>query len=634
MKRYLQIIFVLPVLAAMLLSCENTLSDEKARVTVEGLEDSYSFEAIPDGKVEFRITSNVTWHLDVEGLDWIRLSPGRGLGSAEPQVVTIEPIANEDENPRSGTMTVKAGDFSRTVTLTQAAASITPELKFVEGVGQDGVLYIDSYNLEGESVKLYSNRDWTASAEAMDEWAVVGPLKGEQGRYSTIAVVPIEPNEDSADRIGEIVFTYGGQTKVLSVCHRRFVAQINILKGDVPVTSVDALSIGETFELILDVNADWTVSSDSGWLRSKVSEGVYGKTAVAVEVDPNMTGARRSGKLTFVSSGVSVDLTVNQGDEYIMVSEEKFSIAKEGGNLSVALSANVEWVSESTQSWLTVNPSAGNGNADVTIKVEASSSDDMRYGVVTFRAKNIPGIFKVVTVTQSASYIDLTIPLLFNSSDQSWNMTYNPDYASAGQTGAVTGKGTGRVCSYTYPTNEMIYAQVIPVNLSYGMVFIMAAQGNITFKKIWTGDAVEFHIPVASIEKGKTLHFDFGVMGTSQAPKFWNAEISLDGGSGWESLITGTNETSAGLGVSSNVVLPGSTNTERSYKATYKFSKTIEKAEIIVRVVCVDGTVQQNGTKITSPHKSGTFRIIGADHSYDGDANNPAVVKGPKFYID
>ena len=634
MKRYLQIIFVLPVLAAMLLSCENTLSDEKARVTVEGLEDSYSFEAIPDGKVEFRIASNVTWHLDVEGLDWIRLSPGRGLGSAEPQVVTIEPIANEDENPRSGTMTVKAGDFSRTVTLTQAAASITPELKFVEGVGQDGVLYIDSYNLEGESVKLYSNRDWTASAEAMDEWAVVGPLKGEQGRYSTIAVVPIEPNEDSADRIGEIVFTYGGQTKVLSVCHRRFVAQINILKGDVPVTSVDALSIGETFELILDVNADWTVSSDSGWLRSKVSEGVYGKTAVAVEVDPNMTGARRSGKLTFVSSGVSVDLTVNQGDEYIMVSEEKFSIAKEGGNLSVALSANVEWVSESTQSWLTVNPSAGNGNADVTIKVEASSSDDMRYGMVTFKAKNIPGIFKVVTVTQSASYIDLTIPLLFNSSDQSWNMTYNPDYASAGQTGAVTGKGTGRVCSYTYPTNEMIYAQVIPVNLSYGMVFIMAAQGNITFKKIWTGDAVEFHIPVASIEKGKTLHFDFGVMGTSQAPKFWNAEISLDGGSGWESLITGTNETSAGLGVSSNVVLPGSTNTERSYKATYKFSKTIEKAEIIVRVVCVDGTVQQNGTKITSPHKSGTFRIIGADHSYDGDANNPEVVKGPKFYID
>ena len=258
----------------------------------------------------------------------------------------------------------------------------------------------------------------------------------------------------------------------------------------------------------------------------------------------------------------------------------------------------------------------------------------MRYGVVTFRAKNIPGIFKVVTVTQSASYIDLTIPLLFNSSDQSWNMTYNPDYASAGQTGAVTGKGTGRVCSYTYPTNEMIYAQVVPVNLSYGMVFIMAAQGNITFKKIWTGDAVEFHIPVASIEKGKTLHFDFGVMGTSQAPKFWNAEISLDGGSGWESIITGTNETSAGLGVSSNVVLPGSSNTERSYKATYKFSKTVEKSEIIVRVVCVDGTVQQNGTKITSPHKSGTFRIIGADHSYDGDANNPAVVKGPKFYIE
>lgn len=614
----------------MLCSCNNDALDNKAIVSFNGLKSSYQFEAIPDGKVSFTITTNVNWYLKMEGLDWIKATPGRGLASTSSQTVTIEAIPNEDSQMRTGVMTIVAGDVTKEVTLSQAAASLKPELKFVEGVAADGVFYVDAYDVYGATFKLFCNRDWTADASDMDEWAVVGPLVGNQGRYATISVKPSEPNE--GDNVyGTIVFAFDGQTKELTVCHRKFVADLSVSQGETVLTKVDALSIGQTINLTVKANAEWTVTSSAAWARLSAEGGEYGESSLVLTVDPNESGSVRTASLTFDNAGKKVTLTVTQGNEYISVSESSFTIAKEGGNLALKVSSNEKWTAVCSESWISVTPASATGNADVTIKVEQAPNDDVRIGTVTFRSDDLPGIYKVVTVTQSATYVDLTLPLLFNSSDQAWNMANNPDYASSGATGAVSGVGTGRVCSYTYPANDMVYAQVVTPS-SYGITYIMAAEGNIAFKKIWTKDAIEFHIPVLKASKDQTLYFDFGVMGTNQAPLYWNAEISIDGGSKWSSFKTGESVTSPEpVSAKSNVTLPGKSNVEKTVNATYVFTKTLEKEEIIVRVICVDGTIQQNGTiGLTAPNSKGTFRIIGADHDYDATQTE---VKGPKFQI-
>ena len=633
MKRFLHFVWVLSALSAMLASCDDASLEGHARVSLDGLKDSYEFEAEPAGVEMFEITSNVNWTLELEDLDWMTFKPGRGLASSRPQTVTMQPAKNLAELPRTGTMTVRAGDFSRKVTFTQKAQTHSPELTFEEGVVDD-VLYIDAYNLYGSYVKLYCNRDWEAFAENMDEWALVGPLAGEQGRFSTVLVKPLEPNTDATDRVGEIIFTFDGLTKTLIVRQKAFVAKISVLKDGESVTSVPALSVGETLSLTVDSSGDWTAAVTDGgeWLSLDVSEGGYGNAAVSLRVDPNTTGRNRTGKVAFDNNGEKIVLTVSQGNEFIFVSEENFTLKTEGESRTIQLSANVEWEAEVSDTWLKVDKMSGNSSSDITITADPAANDNVRTGTVIFRAKEISEIFKTVTVTQSASFIDLWAPLLFNSSVKSWNMAQNPGYASAGQTGVVSGEGTGRVCSYTYPENEMCYAQVVSPNPEKVILYIMSDEGNITFKRIWTKDAIEFHIPVVKVNKDVVLHFEYGVMGTSQCPKYWNAEITLNGGSKWESFTTGVSETSAGLGEKSNTVLPGTSNTEEYYKATYKFSKTVEQAEIIVRIICVDGTIQQNGTVITAPDKSGTFRILGADHDYKGDANKD-VVKGPKFYL-
>ena len=630
MKRFKQLLIALPIFSAMICSCNDGALDEKAVVSIDGLKESYEFEAIPDGKVTFTIKTNVNWYLDMDGLDWIKATPGRGLASSSVQTVTIEPIVNEDDQARSGVMTIVAGDVTRKVTLSQKAASLVPELKFVEGVTGD-VFYIDAYNIYGASLKLYSNRDWTADASDMDEWAVVGPLLGNKGRYATISVTPTEANESGVDRFGQIVFTFGDQTKTLNVCQKKFAPEISIAENGIEVSNLSALSIGDSFELSVNSNAEWTVTSSQSWAHLSLDGGEYGKETLSVTVDSNESGVVRSANLTFKNSSTTKTVKITQGNEFISVSETSFTIAKEGGNLSLKVSSNEQWTAVCSEDWLTVTPATGSGNADVVIAVAAAPGDDVRAATITIKSDKLPDIYKVVNITQSATYIDLTTPVLFNSSQQAWNMANNPDYASSGATGAVSGMGTGRVCSYTYPDNDMLYAQVVTPS-TYEISYIMAKEGNITFKKIWTKDAIEFHIPTLKADKGQTLYFDYGIMGVAYCPMYWNSEVSLDGGETWTAFTTSL-KTTATNGAASNTKLPGSSNVESYYNATYTFSKSIQRSEIIVRIICVDGTYSNNGSVYTAPHNSGTVRFIGADHDYDGDANKDGVVKGPKIYI-
>lgn len=629
MKRFLYFFMALPAVLVMLFSCSQESLDDKAMVSVDGLVDNYEFEAIPDGSLSFTITSNVNWSIKMEGLDWVQVSPGRGLASSEPQTITLEALANGDSQSRSGVMTIVAGDFAKRVTLSQKPDSSEPELRFVDGV-EDGVHYVDAYNIYGSSLKLYSNCDWTADAGEMDEWAVVGPLYGSKGRYATMSVTLLEVNT-AGDRFGEITFSYGGKTKVLKICQREFVPDIQVLNEGVAVTSLEALSIGQTFALNVDANAEWTVTTSASWARISVEEGGYGMTEMALVVEPNETGTARTARLTYTNNGKTVSVNISQGGEYLKVSEEKLSIAKEGGELVLKVTSNEKWTAVSSQEWLTASTTSATGNSDIKLTVAPSADDNVRTATLTLTLDRKPAIQKVVTVTQSAVYVDLTIPVLFNSSQQQWNMTVNPDYASASNTGAVTGLGTGRVCSYTYPENEMVYAQIVTPN-SYGPIFIMAKEGNITFKKVWTGDAIEFHIPVIKAEKGKTLCFDYGLMATADCAMYWNSEVSLDGGKTWASFKTNVDKT-APNGASSNSDLPGKSKEEKSYNATYALDETLEKTELIVRIICVDGSYTQGGESLNGPAGSGTMRFIGADHDHTADANQDGVVKGPKIYL-
>ena len=67
----------------------------------------------------FSITSNVSWTV-TDDQTWITVSPASGVSNA---TVTVSAIANTATTSRSGTVTVSGGSITRTVAVTQAAAT-------------------------------------------------------------------------------------------------------------------------------------------------------------------------------------------------------------------------------------------------------------------------------------------------------------------------------------------------------------------------------------------------------------------------------------------------------------------------------------------------------------------------------
>ena len=315
-----------------------------------------------------------------------------------------------------------------------------------------------------------------------------------------------------------------------------------------------------------------------------------------------------------------------------------------GTTASFNVASNVDWTATSSDSWATVSPAEGTGNGSVTVTMtalEPGASD--RTAVITVAAKDYPGYSETIFVEQIApapagptgNYVDLTAtPVLFCSNNQAWNMENNPDYATSGNTGAVSGLGTGYLKSYSHYNNSDVFMQYEDSPVEYQTpVFIMAKEGNITVKQIWTDDAFAFHVPAWKLTAGKTLCFDFQIYckGTT-TPKYWAVEVSFDGGQTYKMFDTGvTGESSPNNGAAANFVIPVN-ESMNPVAAKYVLTENMENVDMIVRFRSVDGTY---AIAVESPVKTkpgaGAVRIFGYEQT--SLAGDPSVVSGPKIYM-
>ena len=73
----------------------------------------------------FEVTSNQDWTATADA-DWVTLDPATGSASAEAVVVKVTAEDNEAAEARTATVTVKAGELTKTVALTQAGTEVVP----------------------------------------------------------------------------------------------------------------------------------------------------------------------------------------------------------------------------------------------------------------------------------------------------------------------------------------------------------------------------------------------------------------------------------------------------------------------------------------------------------------------------
>ena len=638
MKRLITSLFALPLVLALAISCDRNELEEEESVVIEGLQESVEFAAVPTGDVTFSITSNVNWSISQKDLDWVSITPSRGLGRNETAVVTISPDVNNDFEARQGTFTLNAGTVSRTVTLSQAAADVEPVFN-VDGTEGD-TFYVEALDIEGESFNVSSNRDWTADVNGVS-WATVTPLKGEKNRSATIMVIPKTVNDDEV-REGTISFDYGAAApKVIKLVHKKFEPTISI-----SVTEMTAITTGKIADpvVVVTANADWTAESSAEWLTIDKVEGDLGDTEVQVSATANNTGEPRSATVTFANRTATAVLTVTQGSEYVTASVENISTSDTKAEFDV--NANVEWVVTSSESWAVVSPSEGNGNGKVTVTMSPLAPGvTSRTAQIKVAAKNIEGLEAVVALEQKEplqlNFIDIyETPVLFNCSQQSWNVANNVEFITPGNTGAVEGAsiGSGRAKSYSHVDNTDLYMQFVDAETDgyKDVSYIMPADGALTVKTCWTDDAFTFHIPVKKLDYGSILNFDYGlVAGGANMPVIWNSEVSFDGGKTWESFETGETKQSANNGGVGNTIIKTKQKVANRFQGRFNVQAGAQDVDMVIRIRIVDAkyVLDKNGKESAASKPAGTsIRLIGYEHPWVEKQEEP-VVYGPKIYV-
>ena len=602
---------------------------------IEGLNEAYDVASVPTGDITFSITSNVPWSISQKDLDWVTITPSRGLGEKELVVVTITPAVNKALEPREGTFTLTAGTVKRNVKLAQEVAQVDPAFN-VTGA-EDGTFYVEALDIEGATFNVSANRDWTATLAGMD-WATVTPLSGEKDRSATITVIPKSVNDGDA-RQGTISFEYGAaEPKVIKLVHKAFEPEISLSVAEMSASSTGSI---ENPKVVVTSNAPWTAVSNADWIAIDKEEGPLGETEVTVTVSENTTGADRTGTVSFVNKTVTATLTVNQGNEFVNVSAEKVSTTKTQATFDVT--SNTDWTVTSSEAWATVAPAEGTGNATVTVTLDPiAAGTGSRKAQITVAAKGDASVSAVVELEQKEqlqlNFIDIyEMPVLFNCSQQSWNQMYNPDYVSGTNTGYVSGLGTGRAQSYSHLENTDLYMQFVDTDVEgyQSVSYIMPVDGALTMKTFWKDDAYQFHIPVQRLDAGTKVHFDFGlVAGGSNMPRIWAAEVSFDGDT-WAMFDTGKTEVSANYNETGNVLFTKKQKVADRYQAVYEMPESVQKVEMLVRLRIVDAkdVLDKNGKVSTASSPSSTsVRLIGYEHPWVEKQEEP-VVYGPTIYV-
>jgi hypothetical protein len=170
------------------------LSTDKATIAATAVAGSYAIA----------VTSNVAWTVTVSsGVTWCTASPASGNGNG---TVNVAVTANTAVMPRNATITIASGSLSKTVAVTQEAASA------VLSVDKTEITAV--YTAAGYPVAVTSNTTWTVTVSSGATWCTALPATGTANGTVTINVAG---NPSVESRAATVTFAAGTLSKAVSV---------------------------------------------------------------------------------------------------------------------------------------------------------------------------------------------------------------------------------------------------------------------------------------------------------------------------------------------------------------------------------------------------------------------------------
>ena len=303
--------------------------------------------------------------------------------------------------------------------------TVIPELSL-----SDLAANFDASGSPEKNISVTSNVDWTVSCP--DAWVTVSPTSGTGNGSFKITVTA---NDKFEARSSTVTVKAGDKTASVRVSQLSLIPSILVSP-----TTLDVDAVGGTASVDVTANAPWTVAipANIDWITPDAASG-EGSKKVTFTVAPNTTFEARSADVTFTAMDKTAQVKISQAASApaLEVSPATLSAEAAGGQLAFTVTSNAPWTVAipAECSWITANPASGEGDAKVTLTVDANIALSARNAVITVK-ETVGNSEKTVTVSQekalpSRQTDSLALVAVFNATggaenwhaDRVWDLT-------------------------------------------------------------------------------------------------------------------------------------------------------------------------------------------------------------------
>lgn len=367
----------------------------------------------PAGSESVDISSNKDWTA-ITNDTWINLSPASGSGNG---TLTINHDENTDLVARAGVVVISAPgcpDISITVTQQGAIPFLSADRTDITVNAAAGM----------ESLDISSNKNWGIASN--DTWI---SLSTDIGSGNETVDLTFTENTTASTRTGTITLSAAGCPEVTITVNQNGAGVIFTISDN--SFEVDPPSGTESVDI--SSNLDWTVKVSDPWIMVNPMMG-SGDGTINIIYDENTSLDSRVGTVTICATGQPDQIiTITQLGVMptLSVDRNTISVTQPSGSETVNITSNTEWTIKSTATWITFDPSAGNGDATVAITYTENPDMAERSAVITVCSPDLSD--RTIEITQSGRAGNLSVnPSILNvgaaASTETFDITADVDW--------------------------------------------------------------------------------------------------------------------------------------------------------------------------------------------------------------
>lgn len=336
-----------------------TASQAAAKPSITLSTNSCSFP-VQGGSSTITVSSNITYDVVIEGSpSWLKVSVSDG---GKQLTVTADPNPTADE--RHTTVTL-SGAASASFTVSQSPAGITGDAEVIAADPDGGTGYVQ---IEAEAAWAATNNGYS--------WIGVAPSEGGAGRAQV--VLTIAPNMSASSRSGVVTFRIGSKNLFEKKIEQKGI-QFEVLSKKL---DFDAGACERSVDVTC--NSNWQVISLPDWITIG-EQNYHGNQKLTFKASANDLLEMRTGVIILGIPGVTglqQEITVSQAAQHIEA-QERLEFESVGGTKKLSVTTDAQWTVTANQSWVHPSPTSGQGNAELTVKVDENPGDNARNCVIS-----------------------------------------------------------------------------------------------------------------------------------------------------------------------------------------------------------------------------------------------------------